>query len=208
MSVIQHLASAQNRRDEAPNIELAERIVAEGDQSAVSELVDLLGGKDKAVQSDCIKVLYEIGGRGPELIAGYHAAFIGALESRNNRLVWGAMTALDAIALEVPNEIHEGLSAIMKAAEAGSVIARDHAVNILLKLTSLPKHSEEAFVLLIDQLRHCPTNQLPMYAERAMTVIDDEKRSEFLNTLINRLDEIEKESKRKRVEKVIKKMSV
>jgi hypothetical protein len=46
-----------------------------------------------------------------------------------------------------------------------------------------------------------------MYAENALPVIDAGLKDKFVKTLSGRLDEIEKESKRKRVEKVIKKLS-
>lgn len=69
MTVIDKLASSLNRRDEAPNQELAKRITDKNDRKAVQELVANLGTKSKAIQSDCIKVLYEIGERKPEFIA-------------------------------------------------------------------------------------------------------------------------------------------
>ncbi len=61
MGVLDKLASALGRRDEAPNEELARAIAASADPGAVAELVSGLSNKDKAIQSDCIKVLYEIG---------------------------------------------------------------------------------------------------------------------------------------------------
>jgi len=69
MSVLTKLATALNRRDEIPNQALAEEIVKKHDVSAVRELVDNLSDPDKGIQSDCIKVLYEIGQRDPKLIA-------------------------------------------------------------------------------------------------------------------------------------------
>jgi hypothetical protein len=56
-------------------------------------------------------------------------------------------------------------------------------------------------------LQSCPTNQLPMYAENAIPVITEKNNLLLIKTLTSRLDEIEMESKRKRVEKVIKKVS-
>src|SRR5262245_35715485 len=102
MRVIDKLAISLNRRDEVPNQELAQKIVAIGDQSAVKELIDNLASKNKGIQHDCIKVLYEIGERKPDLIATYHKEFGSLLESKDNRLVWGAMTALHMIALNEP----------------------------------------------------------------------------------------------------------
>jgi hypothetical protein len=46
-----------------------------------------------------------------------------------------------------------------------------------------------------------------MYAENAIPVITEKNNLLLIKTLTSRLDEIEMESKRKRVEKVIKKVS-
>lgn len=205
MTVMDQLASVQGRRDEAPNVELAARIVAAKDKGAVKELVALLQHKSKDVQSDSIKVLYEIGEQAPALIAGHAAVFIDLLEHKNNRLQWGAMTALDAITDEDPKRIYAALPAILRVAEAGSVITKDHAVNILIKLCANKTYQKSAFSLLLEQLNAAPSNQLPMYAERSLPVVNDGNKKPFIAALKARLDEFDKESKRKRVEKVIKK---
>src|SRR5262249_52739729 len=131
MSILDKLATALDRRDEVPNQDLADQIVRMRDKKAVQELVDNLANKNKNIQSDCIKVLYEIGEREPGLIAGPCNAFAGLLESSNNRLVWGAMTALDAIAAVEPTAVAQFVGTIVAHADAGSVITRDHAVGIL-----------------------------------------------------------------------------
>jgi hypothetical protein len=59
---------------------------------------------------------------------------------------------------------------------------------------------------LIEQLKNAATNQLPMYAENVLPIISDKYKSTVIKTLTKRLGEIEKETKRKRVEKVIKKL--
>jgi len=61
MSILNKLASAFGRRDETPNIDLAKQIAAKKNTSAIAELVDNLSNKNKDIQNDCIKVLYEIG---------------------------------------------------------------------------------------------------------------------------------------------------
>ncbi len=206
MSVLKKLASGLNRRDEVPNQELAKQLVKQGNTAGISELVENLGNKDANIQSDCIKVLYEIGEQKPALIGGYAKEFVALLEAKNNRLVWGAMTALDTITSENPKIIYAALSKIIDVADKGSVITRDHGVSILIKLCAFKQYSADAFTLLIEQLKKCPTNQLPMYAENAMPVITDKNKALFIKTLSSRLDDIEKDTKRKRVEKVIKKL--
>lgn len=206
MSVIDQLASSLGRRDEVPNQELAKRIAALKDQQAVQELIDNLTNKNKDIQSDCIKVLYEIGEISPSLIAPFYREFLALLDHKNNRLQWGAMTALSSITLENPQVIYDSLSRIVAAADKGSVITRDYAVNILLRLYSVSRYADEAFALLNEQLLQSPTNQLPMYAENALPVIGDKHKEQLVQTLSARLDDIEKDTKRKRVEKVIGKL--
>jgi HEAT repeat protein len=84
------LASSLGRRDEGPNVELAQLIAKIDDMSAVKELVENLSNKKSDVQADCIKVLYEIGDKKPKLISGFAKQFLALLGSKNNRLVWGA----------------------------------------------------------------------------------------------------------------------
>lgn len=207
MTIIDKLASSLNRKDEGPNQELAKYIADRDDKGAVIELVDNLHNNDKNIQSDCIKVLYEIGDLKPSLIAEYSKEFVTLLDHGNNRLVWGAMTALNAITLENPEVIYLSLEKIVDITYKGSVITKDHGVNILIKLCSIKPYADHAFTLLIEQLKKCPTNQLPMYAENAISIVNDKNKSLFIKTLSSRLGDIEKDTKRKRVEKLIKKLS-
>jgi len=205
MSIIPKLASSLDRRDEVPNQELAKQIATKKDKKAVQELIENLNNKSKDIQKDCIKVLYEIGEINPSLVSDYAKEFIELLDNKNNRLQWGAMTALGTITTERPKEIYAALPTILLTADKGSVITTDHAVNILIKLCSIKDYSTNAFSLLIEQLLRSPTNQLPMYAERAIPIVDDKNKTLFVKTLISRLEDIDKETKRTRVEKVIKK---
>ncbi|MFZ1701664.1 MAG: hypothetical protein WBO10_10440 [Pyrinomonadaceae bacterium] len=207
MSIIPKLANSLNRRDEVPNQELAAEIVRRRDTTAVIELIENLANKNKGIRHDCIKVLYEVGWVQAKLIAGHIATFLPLLSSKDNRLQWGAMTALGCIAREKPDEIFGALPTIVDAADKGSVITRDHCVNILITLSATAKYAEKTFPLLVEQLMTCPTNQLPMYAEKAVPIINVANRGRFVQMLSSRLDEIEKESKRNRVEKVIKQVS-
>jgi hypothetical protein len=207
MSVLNQLATALGRRDEVPNQELAQRIVRERHAAAVKELVENLGNKDKAIQSDCIKVLYEIGEANPDLIAKYYKEFGKLLESRNNRLVWGAMTALDTIALKQPKGVHGMLSKILQTADnSGSVIARDHAVGILAKLATVKPYQRDSIALLLEQLMSCPNNQFAMYVEMCAPVIDADSRDKFRKVVEKRALDLDKESQKKRVAKVLKKI--
>jgi len=69
--MLEKLSCSLGKTDEEPNIELAECLCENNDKIGIKEIVDGLNGKDKAIANDCIKVLYEIGERRPELIADY-----------------------------------------------------------------------------------------------------------------------------------------
>lgn len=208
VSVLDKLATSLNRRDEVPNQELARKIVSRRDTAAIQELIDLLNHKNKGIQNDCIKVLYEIGYTNPDLISKYYKEFGGLLESKNNRLVWGAMTALDTIALKEPKGVYGMLPQILRTADtSGSVIARDHAVGILAKLGTLKPYRNNCVALLIEQLMSCPDNQFPMYVEKAFPVIDAQQSKRFRQVIEKRARELEKDSQKKRVAKVLKKLT-
>lgn len=207
MTALDKLATALNRRDEAPNQELAKEIVRTNDRRAVKELVENLTNKDKNIQSDCIKVLYEIGERGPALIAPYYREFGRLLDSKNNRLVWGAMTALDSITTQAPKGVYGLLPKVLGVADSGSVISRDHAVGILVKLGTLKQYADECLPLLVEQLLTCPNNQFPMYAEMSLALVNDKNKAALQKVMTRRLDGLEKESQKKRVAKALNRLT-
>lgn len=206
MSVIEKLASSLGRKDEVPNQELAAEIVANADVEAILELVEHLTHKKKYIQNDCIKVLYEVGEQAPKLIAPYYQNFLSLLSHKNNRLQWGAMTALVTISRVKPEEIYLHLPQIIQAADKGSVITRDHAVNILIQLVKHPQYEKDVMDLLFEQLHKCPVNQFPMYAERTMPIITKIHQKEYVRILNIRFSEMPKESMKKRLEKIINKI--
>jgi len=206
MSIIPKLATSLNRRDEVPNQELAKQIAAANDRQAVQELVDNLLNKNRGIQNDCIKVLYEIGERKPVLISPYAKDFIALLSNKNNRLQWGAMIALYTITSEAPKIIYAAIPEIMAACDTGSVITRDNAVNILIGLCAVKQYAANAFPLLLELIQNSPVNQVPMYAERSIPAINDKNKAAFIQVLSLRLADIEKETGRKRVEKLIRKL--
>ncbi len=207
MTIIDKLASSLNRRDEIPNQELAKQIANSNDKKPVKELIENLSNKNKDIQSDCIKVIYEIGALKPKLLVDFSKELLALLDNKNNRLQWGAMTALNTITNESPKTIYKAIGKIIAVADKGSVITNDHCVEILIKLCAIKEYAEDAFLLLNERLKISPTNQLPMYAENALPVINDKNKAAFIKTLNSRLPDIEKDTKRIRVEKVIKKLT-
>jgi hypothetical protein len=207
MSVLNSLASSLGRKDQGPNDDLARKIVLSNNKKQVQELVDNLYSKNRNIQNDCIKVLYEIGELKPELIAEYDKVFLDLLSNKNNRMIWGAMHALDAIAFSAPKQIYRNLSKIIDAVDKGSVITKDHGVGILIKLAGEKSYTDTSLTLLLEILKSCATNQLPMYAENSIPVITKKYKKDFVMVLTSRLNDVDKDSKRKRVEKVIRKLS-
>ena len=206
MSILDRLASAQGLNSTDPNKQLAQELAESGDENAIRELAEGLGYKNKRIQSDCIKTLYEIGERKPALIAAYDEAFLKLLDDKNNRLVWGAMTALDCITALNPDKIYAKLAKIMEVTDKGTVITRDHCVGILAQLASVNKYADDALTLLFEQMQSCPTNQFPAYCEKTLPVINDAHKEAFIKLMESRKEDMETDSKKKRVEKVLKKL--
>jgi hypothetical protein len=207
MKAIDLLATSLNRRDEQPNQDLAIKIIQSKRHDWIKELVDHLHNEDKDIQSDSIKVLYEIGERGSaDMIAPYCKSFGEVLKSKNNRLIWGAMTALDMIASVSPKEVFDLLPSIMSAIDKGSVITVDHGVAILARLSGIPECSATTFPLLIEQLKKCPPKQLPMYAEKSVIAVNSENKERLIGLLQSRMNELEKDTQKRRVNKVISRM--
>ena len=205
-SVLDQLASALGRNDEEPNVELAEKLAAKPDKTAIAELVAVLKTGPAATANDAIKVLYELGEHRPELIADCADAFFATLLSKNNRLVWGGMSALDTVATVSAATLAKRLPEILAAAEKGSVIAKDKAVSILAKLVAA-RRGDKALPVLLAMVESAAVNQLPMYAEMAAPAIDRAHRAAFTAIISKRLQTIEQPAKRARLEKLLRKLA-
>jgi hypothetical protein len=191
MSVLHKLASLQNRRDEVPNQELARDLTAKKDKTGIREIAENLWNKDKNIQADCIKVLYEIGALEPKLIAEYAEDFVKCLKSKNNRLVWGAMTALGAVAKTRPETVFKNLDQIKKAKEAGSVITVDHAISTLaITASANKKYAEVIFPYLLKHLSTCRPKEVPQHSERTFPAVNSSNKNEFIKILEKRVEDL------------------
>lgn len=206
MSVLDRLSGAMDRSDEGPNIALAAEIAAHGDKAAVAELALAVQTGSTRQRGDAMKVLYEIGARDPDLIGGRCPVFLEALGSANNRLVWGAMTALDEVAEQRADELVAELPRILAAADNGSVIAKDRCTSLLVKLAKAG-YADKAVPLLVERLKDAAPNQFPTYAEQTAEVITPEQRPGFIAVLKARFAGIAQKSKRDRVAKLMEKMN-
>jgi len=208
MSIASKLASAQERRDQDLNIALAEHIAQSGSASDVMELLAFAQTGARPQKHDAIKTLYEIGKRAPDLIAPHLDAFADLIAGKDNRMVWGGMTAIAVITPWNTKPVHAHLDQIIKAADRGSVIAKDQAISILVALMADADLETEIAPILLDRIRFAAVNQLPMYAELAKPALEGLYSAELKSVLTARLSETMPDSKRRRVEKVLKALAV
>ncbi len=204
MSVLQRIAHFQNRRDEAPNQELARELAASKDKTGIREIAGNLWNKDKNIQADCIKVLYEIGYMDPALIGEYVEDFVKLLRSRNNRLVWGGMIALAQAAKTNPDVVYKHVEEIKKAKEAGSVITVDNAVATLSQVAAAnPKYSAAIFPYLLDHLKTCRPKEVAQHSEKTLPAVTASNKNDFVAVLEKRSEDLSGAGLA-RVKKVIK----
>lgn len=206
MSVLNKIAFYQNRRDDVPNQQLAKELAQTENKSGIAELASNLQNKNKNVQSDCLKVLYEIGYLKPELIADCVSDFLGLLKSKNNRLVWGSMIALATIADKKPKEIYDNLEDVISIVDKGSVITVVWGVKALAKVAAADKtYKQKIFPFLLKQLKNCIPRDLPVHVESILPALDDQNKQEVLRIIEARKSELSS-SQLARLKKVTKKI--
>ena len=204
--MIEKLAYSLGRNDEEPNIELAKELVKTKNNKGIKEIVDGLNNKTVQIANDCIKVLYEIGEISPELISEYAENFIVSLKSRNNRLVWGSMTALSKIASLNADEIYQNLDILTRAYEKGSVITVDNCISVFAELAKADKkYEKKIFPIIIGHLEKCRPKEVGQHAERAFICINKNNAELFKKTILGRRDSLT-DAQKKRLDKLIKKM--
>jgi hypothetical protein len=207
MSVLNQIAHFQNRRDEIPNQELARQLVETRNTAGIREIAENLWNKDKHIQADCVKVLYEIGYLAPELVAPYAEDFLELLRSRNNRLVWGGMIALSTVAGLAADALYPERAEIQKAMEHGSVITVDAGVLALARLASTSQaRRRELLPTLIAHLQSCRPKDVAQHCEKIAPAVDAEHREAFLQALETRMEDLSG-TQVARVKRVIKQVT-
>ena len=204
MSALPRIAYFQHRRDEVPNQELAKELAAQKDRKGIQEIAANLWNENSNVQSDCLKVLYEIGYLQPELIAPYADDFLKLLHSRNNRLVWGAMIALSTVADRKADAIYPHVEEIKHVMDQGSIITKDNGVKVLaLVAAQKAAYSKEIFPYLLHHLETCRPKDVPQHAEKAAVAVNARNKQQFIAVLEKRLVDLSG-SQTARVKKVLK----
>lgn len=207
MSILDKFACRQGVRSDVPNQELARYLASNHRAEDIEEIAKNLWNKDKAIQSDCIKILYEIGYIKPELIAKYVNDYIKLLKDRNNRLVWGGMIALSTIARIKHKEIFANLDIIKETTKKGSVITADGGIMTLANTAaSGDKYNQAIFPYLIDCLKNCRPKSVGQYSESISVAVTKKNLGLFADT-INARKHVLSPSQLKRVDKVLKKLN-
>lgn len=203
MSAMDQLAHSLGRRDDAPNQELARELAETRNEAGIREIVDGLNSKDRNIQSDCIKVLYEIGYIAPDLIAEYVEIFLALLRSKNNRLVWGGMSALSAIADSTAPTLYEHRETIKRAIDKGSVITIDRGIKTLsLVAAQNSGYRSELSPYLLEHLATCRPRDVPQRAEAIVTAVDADNKQDFIGVIESRMSYM-KPSQAKRLHKIL-----
>lgn len=203
MSVLRHLASAQGRRDEVPNVELAKRLVASENHKDIAELIGALQHPEKPVRHDALKALYEVGALKPELLANYVSEFVALLDHKDSRMAWGSMTALGKIAPLCTKELSKHFALICQAMERGSVIACDHGVKVLAIVASRSGASgNKIFDYLLEHLRTCRSKEVPQHGESTFVAVRPKNAADFKAVLMARESEFTKPQAR-RIQKLL-----
>jgi hypothetical protein len=184
MSVLNKIAYYQNRRDEVPNQELAQELAQTRNVVDIHEIAENLWNKEPNIQSDCLKVLYELGYLAPELIAGYVDDFLKLLKHRNNRLVWGGMIALSTIASLQADKIFSHVDEIKKTMEAGSIITKDAGIKTLTEVAARKdKYRLQIIPYLLERLADSRPVDAPRYAEVILATISPTDKVGFIQIL-------------------------
>ncbi len=203
-SVIPRLAASMERRDEAPNIELAQELAKSKNHDAIAELVDLAKSATKPIRYNAIKTLYEMGKLEPKLLVPHADPLIDLLKDKDNRILWGTIQALDIITDINAEFVAQNLNKILDAADRSSVVAKDRIMSILSKLNADPRFSTNVTPVLLTRLTHAAPNQFPMYAELAAATMPQTHTDELAKIIKNRQKSIASQAKQKRLNKLLK----
>lgn len=206
MAYIEKIAYHLGQRDEVPNQELAALLAKEENHEGIEEIASYLDDKNKSIQSDCIKVLYEIGYISPSLIAKYAETFIKLLDSKTNRMVWGSMIALSTIAEYVPEDIWPHLDKIKDLIETGTVITNVSGVKTLINLSKAEKYYDQLIDDLFSLQKECRSVDFAKRAEDMWGVIQPTNKDAYRQILEERKPSLSNATQ-KRLARVIKKLA-
>ena len=189
MSVLDRIGYFQNRWDEVPNQVLAKELAAKKDKKGIREIATNLWNDNKHIQSDCVKVLDEVGYLDPKLIVPYAQDFLKLLRHRNNRMVWGGMIALSTIAELTADELYPHSDTIKNVMDNGSVITMDAGVKVLAGIASKKEtYRKNLFPYLLKHLETCRLKEVPQHSEKTLVAVNAKNKDAFIAVLEKRLE--------------------
>jgi hypothetical protein len=208
MSVLNRIAFYRNRRDEVPNQELAADLARRRDVAGVKEIAENLRSKNKNVRSDCLKVLYEISYKEPELVAPYATDFLALLDDENNRMIWGAMIALATIAELNPKPIWKEVEKVTGAIDDGTLITLVWGVRTLARVAAGDTRRSKSILPKLQQyLKSCNPRDVPTHLESMIPIIQGSNWKSLEKIVESRKSEMTA-SHLSRLKKVLKKVPV
>lgn len=208
MKTLERIAYFQDRRDEVPNQELARELAATEDKNGINEMVQNLGNKNKNIQGDCLKVLYEIGYIKPALIAGHVESFLNLLNSKNNRVVWGSTIALAAIAPLNHKPVLRRMEELKKITECGTVITRVWGIAAIAgAIAKDAEYNTKYFGFLLDQIGKCIPRDVPRHTEDMLPAVNKKNKAGFEAVVKMRAKEMTASQKSK-LKRVLKKVEI
>jgi hypothetical protein len=169
----------------------------------VSQISIWLSSEDSKLVIIATSFIDELGNLHPEDCVQFKERLLELTQSKTNRICWGAMTALESFAQLIPDYLFENLALILKVLDNGSVVAKDHSMKILQKLSKSEQYSATTIPIMIDQLRLTAPNQVGQYSERTFDVIKPEYLDHFLEALQLRIAGLENHHHIRRLEELI-----
>ena len=204
MAVLEEISFYKGHRDEVPNQLLAKKLAAKEDKLGITEIAENIWNKNKNIQSDCLKVLYEIGYIKPELIADYVTDFLKSLKSKNNRMVWGSMIALATIARLKRDQIWKSISEVENVINTGSVITKVWGIKTLAEVSAGNEiYLKRTFPFILKELETCESKLIPKHTENIIVAVNMQNKDNLKSVLESRKKDL-KESQLKRIEKILK----
>ncbi|MDC1069015.1 hypothetical protein OAQ99_07640 [Candidatus Kapabacteria bacterium] len=142
-----------------------------------------LNSKDDKLIATATSFIDELGAIKPDLCTRFTGSLLELITNKSNRIVWGSLTALESYADLIHDKLYNNFNLIINALENGSVVAKDHVVQILQKLSKYDQYYKDCIVIMIEQIRVCAPNQLGQYSERCFDVIKQEDADDFMESL-------------------------
>jgi hypothetical protein len=114
------------------------------------------------------------------------------------------MIALGTVVAVKPKELYHHLSKLIDTAEKGSVITKDNLMQILINPCKTKDYQKMPFCYLMSNCSKVYPISCRCMQNVFLPVLTEKQKPVFLKTLSLRINDLEKETKRKRVEKISK----